>query len=266
MRAVFVFWLAMLGSATTMARDVDAMLNALLQQMPAQARATADAIPGLDRRLLATRAYIRAGDALAQRWSWSAEEAAAFASSGEGRELQRAVALVQCVFSARNPGYTLYVNPGFRSTAIQLQRWNTNASVGAAARRLLQMVERDLAGATDPKQGAADLKRYLAGHVPDPVPSLAAPGLSPHGQARAIDFQVMRNGRIIAGTSTATIGTEWDEAGWTTRLAQAVAQSGENLAGPLQSPREPWHYTYNGSTAPGERPASTAADSCRQPG
>lgn len=268
MKRILFACLALLGSGTAVARDLEARLATLLEQMPAQVRATAAAIPDLDRRLLAARAYVRAGTALQQRWSWSHMEAAAFASSDEGLQLQRAIAVVQCVFSSSNPGHALHVNPEFRNIEIQLQRWNTNASVGVAARRLLRLAARDLtrgdSAHSDVPEQIDELRRYLSSHAPDPVPTLAAPGLSAHGQARAVDFQVRRNDRIIAGTSAAAIPSEWEASGWTVRLAEAVSESGEDFTGPLQSPREPWHYVYGEKGRAADQPASDAARRCRQ--
>jgi hypothetical protein len=80
---------------------------------------------------------------------------------------------------------------------------------------------------------------------PTPAPSLAAPGLSSHGQLRAYDFQIQRkNGPIVARTNTGAAATEWDDPGWTAKLAAAVKSAGSCWKGPLEFPREPWHYDY----------------------
>lgn len=73
------------------------------------------------------------------------------------------------------------------------------------------------------------------------TPPLAVPGLSPHGQSRAFDFQVMRGGELIAGPSGAG---RWDSEGWTEKVRAAVARASTKFKGPLASPREPWHYDY----------------------
>ena len=57
------------------------------------------------------------------------------------------------------------------------------------------------------------LKAFLSGYRPVPTPTIAAPGLSLHGQMRAIDFQVHQGGRVVAGPNTATIATDWTAAG-----------------------------------------------------
>lgn len=75
--------------------------------------------------------------------------------------------------------------------------------------------------------------------------TVAAPGLSPHGQMRAVDFQVHQGDRIVAGPRTATIAADWDAAGWSAKLDAAVRAAGNRFIGPLASPREPWHFTYS---------------------
>ena len=46
--------------------------------LPARAVATLQRIEGADRRLLAVRAYLRAGSSLEQRWSWSQRQLDAY--------------------------------------------------------------------------------------------------------------------------------------------------------------------------------------------
>ena len=78
-----------------------------------------------------------------------------------------------------------------------------------------------------------------------PVPAaapLAAPGLSLHGRSRAIDFQIVQNGRIIAPTEVAKVRSVWEGQGWASKLAAAMRDT--RFVGPLQSPNEPWHYEY----------------------
>ena len=78
--------------------------------------------------------------------------------------------------------------------------------------------------------------------MPSTAIPLAAPGLSLHGQARAIDFQVMQHDRIVAGPEVATVTTVWSEQGWSRKLHDAV--QGTRFKGPLAMPNEPWHYEY----------------------
>jgi hypothetical protein len=61
---------------------------------------------------------------------------------------------------------------------------------------------------------------------------------------RAIDFQIRKAGRTVAGPTSATIASAWDAAGWTQKLKAAVLAGSTRFTGPLATPREPWHYTY----------------------
>jgi hypothetical protein len=79
---------------------------------------------------------------------------------------------------------------------------------------------------------------------PEVEASLAAPGLSAHGQARAFDFQVEHDGQIVAGLDADAAPARWDAAGWTAKLRAAVSSAGDRFVGPLKSPNEPWHYVY----------------------
>ena len=225
--------------------EIDATLAALVAGLDPRAASAIDRMEGTGRRLLAARAYLRAGAGLGERWSWSLEQAAAFEDTAEKRALDDAVARVRCEFESRNPGYTIWVNPEFRSLDVQLERWNDNESVGLAGENLRAAALRALGafGGGTP-QAVAALRDFLLAHAPEPVPALAAPGLSPHGRLRAIDFQVESDGSIVAGTETASIATEWVTDGWKARLREAISAADVGLEGPLAIPDEPWHYEY----------------------
>jgi hypothetical protein len=225
---------------------IAAQLDSVIAGLPAEARAVALRIPELGSRLLATRAYLRAGASLSSRWSWSEAQSVAFAASPAGDALRVAIDAVRCAFETRNPGHSLFVNPSFRSVEIQLQRWNGNESVARASARLLG-ITRDAIGGPAGRAGRdspAWLIELLRSHVPRPAVTLAAPGLSAHGRGSAIDFQVSRAGSIIAGPETSTVAAVWDAGGWTDRLGAAIDASGAPFDGPLESPHEPWHYSY----------------------
>lgn len=224
------------------------VLARIVAEQDARVVAALARIDGEGRRLLALRSYLRSRTHLAGRWSWTAEQVAAYRATPEHAELQAEIERVRAAFAQDNPGFELWVNPQVRSLDIQLQNWNTNESVAAAADALLTAA-RAFAGSPELRRantaGAQRaLEQFLENHVPVPTPTIAAPGLSPHGQLRAIDFQVHRDGAIIAGTRTATIAQEWDSAGWAQRLETAVRSASRRFVGPLATPREPWHYTY----------------------
>lgn len=260
--AAFVLAAAVAGAVPPEA-DVDATLATLAAGLDSRAASALERIEGTGRRLLAARAYLRAGEALTARWSWTAEEAAAFDATAERRALDAAVARVRCEFESRHPGYTLWVNPEFRSLEVQLARWNENETVGIAGARLLAAAEHALAGTEARTPGAvAVLRELLIAHLPSPVLPLAAPGLSPHGRLQAIDFQVETAGRIVAGTDTASIAREWIADGWKARLHAAVESADAGFEGPLASPNEPWHYEFRPTAAQSQLLAGVDA-ACR---
>ena len=193
------------------------------------------------------RAYLRAGQQLQSRWSWSAEEIRAYEASQEYADLLAEIALVRARFAAANPGYSLYANTTARSLDLQLQRWNSNKSVGVIADRLHAAAEHELARSTYPAHPDAKatlrFADFLRAWRPAPAAApLAAPGLSLHGRSRAIDFQIAQDGRIIAPPEVAKVRSVWEGQGWASRLAAVMRDT--RFAGPLQSPNEPWHYEY----------------------
>lgn len=233
-------------AATERDARVERYLAAVAADLPLDARAVLPSIDNAPRRLLAVRGYLRAGEKLATRWSWSAQQIAIYETTDEYRELLAEVEHVQARFESGNPGYSLYANTQTRSLDLQLQRWNENTSVGAIARVLHQAVGDELRAGGYPQHANAAAAQKLAEFVrswrpPRAIP-LAAPGLSLHGQSRAIDFQVVKGDAVIAGTKIADVARVWERQGWARKLNAAVA--GSRFAGPLQSPNEPWHYEY----------------------
>jgi hypothetical protein len=202
-------------------------------------------VVGADRRLLALRAYLRAGDALAGRWSWSQQQISAYLSTAGGHAAATDIEEVASAFAAENPGFTLRVKHEPRIMELQLAHWNENVSVGAAARSLAAWLEQKFSDKATPVNAVA-LRSALIEWQPSAAVPLAAPGLSPHGQGRAFDFQIENAGQIVAGLDFASTRQRWDEAGWTRKLRAAVSAAGDHFVGPLASPYEPWHYAYPG--------------------
>jgi hypothetical protein len=213
--------------------------------LDARAAAALQQVVPADRRLLALRAYLRAGDSLAARWSWTREQLQAYPSSAEGQAAAADIDAVMAQFAAANPGFTLRVNRMPRSLEAQIAHWNENRSVGIAAAALVRALDRQFGGGAAPPDSAA-LRAALINWTPGVAAALAAPGLSAHGQARAFDFQIEHGGRIIAGLDASLARAQWDAAGWTQQLHTAVAAAGERFSGPLTTPYEPWHYAYTG--------------------
>ena len=227
------------GYATSVAAGLDPRVSGALAR-----------IPETGPRLLALRSYLRAGDTLTGRWSWTAEQIREYEASEEFRDAQAELDRVIAAFAEAFPGYTLYVNREVRSLDLQLERWNSNRSVDAAAQSLMA----DLNGSYAKRRSRVDadwLRQALLEWTPVPPATLAAPGLSAHGQARAFDFQIERGDQIVAGTESAHAARDWDDPGWTGRLKSLIGRVSTRLHGPLESPWEPWHYVY---TPPADRP------------
>jgi len=226
---------------------VDEYLLAVAHDLPPAAKDALSHIDGKPRQLLAVRGYLRAGQQLSSRWSWSAEEIHTYEASQEYADLLAEIALVRARFEAANPGYSLYANTSARSLDLQVRRWNSNKSVGVIAHRLQEAAQRELAQSTYPAHPDAKatlrFAEFLRAWRPVPAAApLAAPGLSLHGRSRAIDFQIAQDGRIIAPTEVAKVRSVWEGQRWASRLVAVMRDT--RFVGPLQSPNEPWHYEY----------------------
>jgi hypothetical protein len=247
MRAFVAFILLSCVAAPAFAAVDDDYLLAVTHDLAPAAKDALERIDSKPRKLLAVRGYLRADQHLSPRWSWSAEEIRAYESSQEYRDLLAEIAAMRARFEAANPGYSLYANTTARSLDLQLQRWNSNVSVGVIAERLQDAAVRELSAKSYPASPDARATMRFANFLREwrPVPSaapLAVPGLSLHGRSRAIDFQITQNGRIIAPTEVAKVRSVWERQGWAGKLAAAMRDS--RFVGPLQSPNEPWHYEY----------------------
>lgn len=214
--------------------------------LPAKAQATLQKMDGVPRRLLASRSYLRAGDRIETNWSWTSEQIEAFTHKREYRDLIKEVDAIRARFEEENPGYSLYANTQVRSLDTQLARWNTNRyvsrigqSLQRAAKRELQWPSYEDVPDSDAIERFAD---FLRNWHPNPAAPLATPGLSLHGQLRAIDFQVVQAGKTVAPADIAVSQSIWEDQGWSAKLQNAMADT--HFVGPLQIPHEPWHYEY----------------------
>jgi hypothetical protein len=260
-RRAFLLSLLTALSVGPCAHAEDALDAAVFEAVALEIAAKVDArvaevlprIDGTGGKLLALRSYLRSSERLAERWSWSEPQIAAYEGSVEQRELNAEIQRVREVFERSSPGFQLFVNPRVRSLDSQLASWNRTGSVAAASTRLLQDAYAHMGDAVgDVVQAAPMLEAFLEAYVPDPVPTVAAPGLSPHGQMRAIDFQVHRGEEIVAGPDAQSIEPVWTQGGWAARLDRAIHEASQKFIGPLVSPREPWHYTYAPVTVAGQ--------------
>jgi len=201
------------------------------------------------RRNLAMTYYLRAGDSVPSRWSWTREQADAYQQSKEHSAVIAEIEKISDHFSLENPAYVLQANTRIRSLEDQLELWQTVGSVGEAASELRQDALEQLAqesyGRNPDDASIKRFRAFLNAWRASRWPTVMAPGLSLHGQGRAYDFQILdKNGRTVADTSTSTIGSVWDEQGWTEKLSHAVHAASGKFVGPLLKPYEPWHYEY----------------------
>jgi hypothetical protein len=246
-----------LSAVSRTCRGLDECMAAVVATQDARTAEALQRIPDIGAKLLALHAYLRAGPELAQRWSWTETQIEEFAGSPHEAQLAAAIQSVRREFEQRNPGCTLTVNPQVRSLDRQLSAWNSNGSVAAAAHEFAAAAAGEVASRDAPgSAGMAppEFARFVMEHKPRPSPTLAAPGLSRHGQMYAVDFHVRKEGEDVASTDSGAIAQVWVAQGWEQRLRAAVVASGAPFVGPLQDPHEPWHYDYDPpAPAPGSQ-------------
>ena len=203
-------------------------------------------IPDPGRKLLALRSYLRFGKGLAERWSWTEAEVKAFDGSPEQKALLAEIAAVKAQFKTANPGFEVYVHATTRSLDEQIAKWNANESVGLGGAEILNAFTAAFGEAATPTDDAYLKKAgtWLRGFQPAKRANLAAPGLTLHGRASAIDFQIMKDGKIYAGASEKQVESLWTAEGWDVKLKASIDAAGPSFLGPLANPHEPWHYDY----------------------
>ena len=226
---------------------VDAYIKEIQALMEPPIISTLEQIETTPLQLLALRSYVRSGANVAARWSWSQEQIDAFVKTAEYRRVVAEVGEVKARFEASNPGYTLYANTEVRSLDVQIKRWNENPGVASVAKvihsaALKELAKPNYADAPD-AESVERFVGFLRKWQPPRAAPLAAPGLSKHGQLRAIDFAIFKDKKLVAPTSLAAAEPIWVKQGWSAKLKEATEQT--NFNGPLQSPHEPWHYEYD---------------------
>lgn len=212
--------------------------------VPDKVQAAVSQIPDEARKLLALRSYLRSASILDDRWSWTEQQIADFKGTQEQIALQAEIDAIGARFSQSNPGYEIYVHSRVRSLETQLEHWNENPSVGVVADEIRTAWNAQGFDLEDSK-GVKAAERWLKDYRPENRAPLAAPGLSRHGRAHAIDFQVQKDGEIVAPTDYSQIDTVWIEGHWEEKLNAAVLDAGPSFTGPLTPPHEPWHYDYD---------------------
>ena len=220
--------------------------EALAKLAPPPSDAALAQISDPGRKLLALRSYVRYGPRITERWSWTDEQIKAFQGSPEQQALLAEIAAVNEHFKAANPGYEIYVHGTVRSLDEQLAKWNSNASVGEGASEIFEAFKSAFGeeGLQPDKIDTQKLAAWLRGFRPSKRANLAAPGLTLHGRAHAIDFQVMKDGQIYAGANSKQVESIWRAEGWDQKLKASMEAAGPSFSGPLTNPDEPWHYDY----------------------
>lgn len=234
--------------AARLAAKLDRYIAGAAGTLDSRPRGMLDRIPDRRRRMLAVVHYLRLRDEVDSLWAWSEAERLAYQRTVRYQRTMADIQQVRRTFARLNPGYSLAADTAGRPLRTQLRFWNRERSVADAARELQDSLAAWLTDGTfpDSPDGAA-LGRFIeraAAYRAARLPTVAVPGLSLHGRLRAFDFAVLRRGRVVAGTTSATIDSVWDGRGWSERLREAVAGAGSDLAGPMETPREPWHYEY----------------------
>lgn len=251
--------LVALGFSSLARAEEDKALRAIFEELsPSPAKDALLQIPDLGRRLLALRSYARFRAPLVKRWSWTEEQIAAYQGSAEQQALLAEVGEIAAHFAEANPGYEIYARTQVRSLDLQIKRWNVNESVGAGGDEILSAWREkfgDPETAAD-KPASKAFWGWIKSFRPSRRARLAAPGLSRHGQARAIDFQIKKDGKIYAGTGTRAVKEIWRAEKWEEKLKASVTAAGPSFSGPLKAPDEPWHYDYD----PKAEPQANSAD------
>lgn len=194
-------------------------------------------------QLLALRRYVKLGGArvLAQ-WPWTVEQQHTTYAHTIESLLQLAVQ-VKADFERENPGLTLGYTKA-RSLHRQAELWVGNDSVVLAGTAIATAAVSELTqtayGLPPSEQNMEQFKRFLKAYQGDMDASNAAPGLSDHGQLKAVDFYVMKHGKQVAQIRRATIAVEWLHTGFAAKLKTIALANG--LVGPLKKPYEPWHF------------------------
>ncbi len=212
-------------------------------------------IPLLERKLLATRGYIRFMDVkhmkVWEHWAWSASEIKDWYASDAYKTASRIIDDINRTFKKVNDGYHLYVVKQVRSVEKQIKKWHESDQVLRLGQALRMKVSNHLdSGGYSNTPNQAETQRFRAFLAQTSVSEsllVATPGLSDHGHGNAFDMAVYdKHSKKMAGTSHAWVST-WDGPhGWNAKLQSAVQKSGEGrFTGPLKVPYEPWHYEYD---------------------
>jgi hypothetical protein len=248
------------------------------------------------RRLLALRGYLGKEEkegpkSLDDHWTWSKQRIAEYEGSAEEKEASRAIARVKANFEAqqdmKKAAFHLSGSPKTRDMPYQMKEWNKGKAIAGPAAAVYEQAVQEIRKPRykDPpdEESLAAFGAFLRKISVSLV--RATPGLSRHGQSRAVDF-IAANKSVKLEASSSLIGL-WKSTGCAAALKRAVdavnaAAKRTVFDGPLTKARhgveEPWHYNYNPVPAreeaeaeapvaapPGAHPPSSKAGSLPHP-
>ena len=214
-----------------------------------------------DRRLLALFGYIRFQHnrpwEIYDIWAWDDSEIAAYKKSAERAQAKKDIQLVKRAFNSdskiKSKGFRLSAAPRVRSLQSQITLWNRNGSVKTIGKKLRKVLIKEMkkpvySSPPDEAGIKALIERLTTGWKKGTLrsPTNATPGLSSHGQMRAIDFHVKNGGAKVAHSGNPK---HWRDSGFDAALRRATDSANRTIGrkafkGPLVAPDEPWHYTY----------------------
>jgi hypothetical protein len=226
---------------------IKALVSAAAATLPMQVQQTLPKIQGLPLQVLALRRYLRIGKSAVEKWAWTEQQYGDFKLSYASIELRRSIEAVTAKFERDNPGYVLKTAAKFRPLDRQIHNFCVNAKVKNAAVILGKAVLTELSKYPDEidDRTVAQFQGFLRSYQfsKHNEPPVAVPGTSDHGRAHAIDFVIFKDGKEVAGPSTAQIKSIWIGQGFGNKLNQAVRGTVNSFNQEhLKIPFEPWHY------------------------
>jgi hypothetical protein len=235
---------------------IKALMSAVATTLPGQVQQTLPKIQGLPLQVLALRRYLRIGNSATEKWAWTEQQYAEFNLSYAAVELRQSIEAVKAKFEGDNPGYILKTAAKFRPLDRQIHNFCASAKVRDAAVLLGKAVLTEINSYADriDDRAVGKFREFLRSYQfsKHDEPSVAVPGISDHGRAQAIDFVIYKDGKEIAGPSTAQIKSIWTGQGFGEKLNQAVRGSANLFKRDhLKVPFEPWHYDMRMDTESG---------------
>lgn len=224
-----------------------------------------DQIPELHRRLFCLHRYVRildkhSGNWVDDNWAFTKDEYKEWKKTDDFKLRKREIQAIQNRFKASNPGFQLIAGSKHRPLGDQIDNWKKNKSVRLNAETYIAQAKTEVRkpvyialdtflDARTPQcreDEVASIRAFYdflnQKYFPSPKLMVATPGFSNHGTGLAIDFVVKKaDGTVVV---SATNADKWTNTGWGGKLATAM-RGAAHFSGPLKSPNEPWHWTFD---------------------